>query len=182
MYITNVTTEHQNKYAKELQMKMRDRFEDIMSAITFSEAGEHETARTFLKQKKTVLFAVSDKMFDQDALRYALGTSERIDADLEILYVSAAPEDPARIREHISALEGSGFQYGLAMKTGCLKQAILDHTDKKREIQFVVIGSEPDLDNECKATGRSVTDVMKRLKCPLVVVSRNQLPGSLSYT
>jgi hypothetical protein len=163
-------------------MKMRDRFEDIMSAITFSEAGEHETAQTFLKQKRTVLFAVSEQAFDQNAFRYALGTSKRIDAELEILYVSATPEDPAQVREYISSLERCDFQYGLVIKTGSFKQGILDHTEKKRDIQFVVIGSEPDLDDECKTTGRSVTDVLKRLQCPLVVVSKNQLPGTLSYS
>jgi K+-sensing histidine kinase KdpD len=159
-------------------MKMRDRFEDIMSAITFSEAGEHETAQIFLNQKKTVLFAVSDKMFDQSAFRYALGTSNRINANLEILYVAAKGDDPTAIRESVSEAAGSEAEFNLIVKTGSFKQAILDYSEKNREIQFVVIGSEPELEKECKAAGRSITDVMRHLKCPLVVVSRSQTPVS----
>jgi K+-sensing histidine kinase KdpD len=152
-------------------------FDDIMSAITFSESGEHDSAKAFLKQKKTVLLAISDRMFDRNALRYALGISERIGAHLEILYVTASPKERVSVQEFLSEVEHVGFRFSLVMKTGCVKQAILEYTEKRREIQFVVIGSEPELYNECKSAGRPISEIWKRMKCPLVVVTKNQMPS-----
>ncbi|MEK6652442.1 MAG: hypothetical protein AABY50_05880, partial [Nitrospirota bacterium] len=73
-------------------------FEKLMSAITFAEEGEHEKAKEILKGRKTVLLALSDKMFDRNAFKYALNVSKRIEASLEILYVS----EPGKGKENLN--------------------------------------------------------------------------------
>ncbi len=155
----------------------KDKFEDIMSAITFAEAGEHETARELLKDRKTVLLAVSEKMFDRNVLKYAMSISRRIDAGIDILYLSEAGATNQDINEFVSKAEKEGIRCRVVNKDGCMKKAILDYTEKKREILFVIVGSTPELDIECKANEKSISDAWKRMKCPLVVVSKGEMPS-----
>lgn len=157
-------------------MKM-DKFQDLMSAITFAEAGEHEQAKEFLKGKKTVLLAISDRMFDENAFKYALNVSKRVDANLEILYVTELEKEKSGLKNFLSEVEKEGFRFSLVMKQGCVKKAILEYTEKRREIIFVIVGSIPELEIECKTGEKTLTDAWKRLKCPLVVVSKGELPS-----
>jgi len=158
-------------------MKWFDKkFEDAMAAAAFAEAGEHEKAREILKSRKTVLLAISDRMFNRDVLKYALNISERIDASLEILYVTESEKEKIGLKDFISEVKKEGFRFSLVMKKGCVKRAILDYTEQRRDVVFVVIGSTPELYIECKTDENALSDVWKRLKCPLVVVSKNEVP------
>ncbi len=158
-------------------MKM-DWFENMMSAITFAESGEHETAREFLKGGKTVLLALSDRMFDKHALKYAMSISERVGASLEILYVKEIEKRNEGLKGFVSEVKKVGFSFSVVVKSGCMKRAILDYTEKRKEIVFVVIGSTPELDVGCGAAEKELPDVWKKLKCPLVVVSKAQEPSA----
>lgn len=123
-----------------------------------------------------MLLAISDRMFDRNTLKYALNVSERTDANLEILYVTPFEKERSGLKSFLSEVEKEGFRFSLVMKTGCMKQAILDYTDKRNEILFVIVGSKLELDIECKTSEKSLSDAWKRLKCPLVVVSKGEMP------
>lgn len=157
-------------------MKM-DRFEDIMAAITFAEAGEHEKAKELLKGRKTVLLAISDMMFDRNVLKYALSISKRIEAGIDILYLTKADAKNTDLKEFMSEVAKEGVECSVVKKDGCMKKAILDYTEKRREILFVIVGSTPELEIECKTSEKSLSDAWKRLKCPLVVVSKGEMPS-----
>lgn len=149
---------------------------DTMSAAAFAEAGEFETAREINKGQKTVLLAISDSLFDRNALKYALNVSQRTNAALEVLYVTPFERERVNLSSFLSEVRKEGYRFSLVMKTGCVKQAILNYTDKRSEILFVIVGSKFELDVECKGSERSLSDAWKRLKCPLVVVSKNEVP------
>jgi len=153
-----------------------DRFDDLMSAISFAEAGEHEKAKELLKGRDTVLLAVSERVVDRHALTYALNLSKRIEAGIDVLYLSKSDSKNPLVETFMSEALRMGVACALVRKEGCMKKAILDYTGKKKEILFVIVGSTPELDIECKTGEKSLSEAWKRLKCPLVVVSKSGMP------
>lgn len=153
------------------------RFDDLMSAISFAEAGEHEKARELLKGRDTILLATSERAIDRSVMKYALNLSRRIETAIDILYLTKSGERHVLLDAFMSEAAKSGVACTLVRRDGCMKKAILDYTEKRREILFVVIGSTPELDMECKTGEKSLSEAWKRLKCPLVVVSKGGMPS-----
>ena len=153
-----------------------DRFDDLMSAISFAEAGEHEKAKELLKGRDTVLLAVSERMVDRHVMKYALNLSKRIEAGIDILYMTKSDATSPLLEAFLSEARKKEIDCSLVRKEGCMKKAILDYTGKKKEILFVIVGSTPELDIECKTGEKSLSEAWKRLKCPLVVVSKSGMP------
>lgn len=156
--------------------KLVKQIEDTMSAVAFAESGEYETAREILKGKKAVLLAISDRFFDRNAFTYALNVSKRVNAVLEILYVTPFNRERRGLKSFLSEVKKEGFKFSLVMKKGCVKRAILDYTDKRNEILFVIVGSALELDFECTEKEGFLSKAWKKLKCPLVLVKKNQMP------
>ena len=153
-----------------------DRFDDLMSAISFAEAGEHEKAKELLKGRDTVLLSVSERMVDRHVMKYALNLSKRIEAGIDILYMTKSDATSPLLEAFMSEARKKEIDCSLVRKEGCMKKAILDYTGKKKEILFVIVGSTPELDIECKTGEKSLSEAWRRLKCPLVVVSKSGMP------
>lgn len=153
------------------------KFDDLMSAISFAEAGDFDRAREFMKGRSSILLALSDMCFDADVLRYALNLSKRIKANIDILYLTRLEVHISQIEDFMKTAVKDEISCRLFKKEGCMKKAILDYTAKRREIIFVVVGSTPELDIDCVSGGRSLSDAWKRLQCPLVVVSKSDMPS-----
>lgn len=162
---------------KESRRRLSDRFDDLMSAISFAEAGEHDKARECLKGRDTILLATSERALDRNAMKYALNLSMRIGAAIDVLYLSRSAERQTPLDLFMKEAAKSGVACALVRRDGCMKKAILDYTEKKREILFVVIGSTPELDIECSAGEKALSEAWERLKCPLVVVSKGGMPS-----
>jgi len=154
--------------------KIMKSVEDALAAVTFAEEGEAATARSIMKDGRRVLLALKEGRIDVRTLRYALNTSKRIGADLDILYVTSPGSDARTINpllsNYVSELEGENIGYRMIPRTGCLKQQIIDYTNSEKEILFAVIESPKSLDEDCNKRDKTLSELWQQLKCPLVVV------------
>ncbi|MBI5101168.1 MAG: hypothetical protein HZB33_04965 [Nitrospirae bacterium] len=149
-----------------------NRFDDIMAAISFAEEGDFGQAREFMKGRDSILLAISDICFDANVLKYALNLSRRIKANIDIVYLTRVEAHIGHIEDFIKTALKDEIICRLFKKEGCMKKAILEFTAKRRDIIFVVVGSTPELDIECRTGEKSLSDAWKRLQCPLVVVAK----------
>ena len=152
---------------------LKKKIEDLMSAVSFAEEGEAETAREFLKEERRVLLAVRRGQVDRKTFRYALNTCRRVGAKLDVLYISPVETPDEALEEWLSELKNERIEYRLIRKNGCLKQEIVDYTNTKKEILFAVTESTDSLDADCKGRGRGLSEAWRNLKCPLVVVAES---------
>jgi hypothetical protein len=148
--------------------------EDSLAAVTFAEEGQAATASSIMKEGRRVLLALKKDRIDAGTLKYALNTSLRIGADLDILHV-AAPGNDARtidplLSNFVLELKAEGIGYRMIPRTGCLKQQIIDYTNSEKEILFAVIESPKSLDADCNKLDKTLSELWQQLKCPLVVV------------
>lgn len=151
--------------------KMMKQVENTLTAASFAEEGESEAARSLLKEGRRVLLALKEGRIDAKTLKYAVNTSKRIGADLDILYVSPLEgHADAGMRGLESELSAEGVRYRLIRKSGCLKQAVIDYTSREKEILFAVVESHNSLNEDCDRKDTMLSELWQKLKCPLVVV------------
>jgi len=157
--------------------KIMKKIENAMAAAAFAEEGEPEAARSLLCEVRGVLLGLKPGRIDAKTLKYALNTSKRINARLDILLVSSASRpsgnavDPGmELTRFMETLKTEGVPYRLIQRTGCLKQQIIDYTNHENEIAFAVIESPDSLDMDCNKMDKTLEELWRKLKCPLVVV------------
>lgn len=148
------------------------KFEDIMAASAFAEAGEFETARTILKKKRRILLALTGDASDRNAFGYALDMCRHKGADLDILYVSEVPRN--LLRQFRSRLRKEGIQYRLIQAGGSLEEDIENHTGRKRDKLFVVVEVSEDAETYSRKEDRILSEAWKNLQCPLAVISKGR--------
>lgn len=146
----------------------KKRFEDMMAASAFAEAGEFETARQILRGNRRVLLGLRKEGISKKTLLYAMNACKRIGNGLDILYISNDNEETGELREFMKVLQEKGIAFNLIKRRGCLKKEIIDYVKEKKNIDFVVIESTINLERECKEG--TLSDAWSALKCPLVVV------------
>jgi len=152
---------------------IRKKIEAIMSAITFAEEGEYETAKTFLNTRKRGLLTIKNGPMDRKTGTYALNTCKRIGIGLDLLVVADTEQealDPS-LQPFMDQLASESIAFSLVRRTGCIKQEILHYTETENDIVFVVIESQDTLERNCATRDRRLSKLWQELKCPLVVVA-----------
>jgi hypothetical protein len=154
--------------------KIMKKVEDALTASSFAEEGEDAAARLILAEGKRVLLALKEGEIDVKTLKYAVNTSKRINAGLDILLVAPVGgregADAGLVRDLQAELDAELVNYRLVRRTGCLKQAVIDYTNREKEILFAVVDSPQSLDADCDNKDTRLSELWQKLKCPLVVV------------
>ena len=152
---------------------LKKKLEGLMSAISFAEEGEFDTAREMMKEDRRVLLAVKEGHLDRKTFKYAINTCKRVGADLDILYISPSEKISPVLAQCLEEVKKEGIRFSVVQKNGCLKQQIIDYTNTKKEILFAVTESLETLDLDCAGKGKRLSDAWQSLRCPLVVVADN---------
>jgi len=159
----------QNKFKK-----MMRHVEDAMAAVTFAEEGQADAAVSLFKRERRVLLALKTGRTDAKTFRYAMNASLRIQAGLDILSVASPGNEQQGeplLEGFTAELKAAGVPYQVIERSGCMKQEIIDYTNGKHDVLFVVVESPNSLDADCRKKDGVLTELWKNLKCPLVVVS-----------
>ena len=142
-----------------------------ITAASLPVDGNARAARVHPKEERGVLLAIRRPQMDKKTFRYAVNTCKRIGAHLDIIYISPTDSFDPVLEECLAELVSEGLNYRLIHKKGCLKKAIIDYTNNKKDIIFAVTESADNLDIECKGKGNKLSEAWQNLKCPLVVVA-----------
>jgi hypothetical protein len=154
--------------------KMLKNVENMLAAASFAEAGESEHARSFLEEGRRVLLALKEEWVDLKTLKYAVHLSQRVNARLDILYISAqggrrsAGDQQLRLIE--TELKAAGVPYHVIYRTGGLRQATIEYTNQEKDILFAVVEPPQSLDTNSSKKDTWLTELRRNLRCPLVVV------------
>jgi HSP90 family molecular chaperone len=144
--------------------------EEIMSAVSFAEAGERDTAITILHGRKKVLLVLKGEETDMKAAKYALNLCSRIKVGMEILYITEENAEKANLHEYLKELQAKGIEYQVTECKESLRKAIMQFIQRKKGIQFVVIDSH-DLGIESEREAKKPLEKWEKMECPLVLVS-----------
>jgi len=151
---------------------LRKKIEDMLSAITFAEAGEFESAKELMAgEKKRVLLAVQSELSEGKTMRYAVSTCKRNNADLDILFVAPAGATDKALRAFTKEAKREGVHCRIVRRKGRLIDAIIDYTNSERSILFVVVETLNSLNRQGTLHGGNLSKGWDSLGCPLVVVS-----------
>lgn len=150
--------------------ELMKQFEKIMSAAAFAEAGEFDTAKSMLHEKKKVLLVLTGRETDMKAARYAVNTSKRIGAGIEILYLVKDSQEKSFLEEYLKELKTKGIAYHVTQCEKSLKVEVRRFIAKEKDIEFVVIDSDEQVVRSAKGRKISLHE-WERLRCPVVLVS-----------
>lgn len=145
------------------------KFEDMMAASAYAEAGEFEAAKETAKTPRSILLALSGRSSDRHAFRYAVNACKRTGAVLEIMY---SPEAKDSLRQLESELQKDGIEHFSVRITGRMQDEIRHYTENRGSILFVVIEAPSEAGSGRRKAGRQFENSWNRLKCPLVTVSK----------
>ncbi len=150
--------------------KFFKKFEDMNAAVAFAEAGEFDTAREMVKEKKSILLVLAGTDKDKQSFTYALNACKRLEAEMEILFT--AQKDPQYGAQFFEELERANIMYIVRKDQGCLRETILELTKKRDDLLFVVV-DPANIDGTYQEKGNPHqvdSNFLTRLGCPLVVV------------
>ena len=158
------------------------KLEESMSAATFAEAGEFETARQFLKNnknaRKRVLLGTDKPEIDARTISYAMHLCQRLGGGLEIFHVLHLPEgepDTGLIRKEeplaslSNALQQKGIAYQPVRGAGCLADEVLIHAGSRRDILCVVFDAMEAGNATCRKAKENMIARFQALHCPVVM-------------
>ena len=157
---------------------VKKRIEEAMTAVTFAEEGEFETARQMLKNRKTahkrVLLGTDAEDIDRQFIQYALQLCNRLGGGLEIVHLVDQGAEAAgknnELRKLKESLEKKNIVYQAISGGGSLEEEVERYSRGRRDILCVVLESSKIGEREkAGAAGKRENRFLKNLSCPVVL-------------
>ncbi len=165
------------------------KLEESMSAATFAEAGEFETARQFLttnkNARKRVLLGTDKQEIDARTISYAMHLCQRLGGGLEIFHVLHLPAEEegtelSQGKEPLVSLSNALHQKGIAYQpvkgAGCLADEVLRHAGSRRDILCVVFDAMEAGGTTCRKAKENMIAKFQAMHCPVVMYAGSAKP------
>lgn len=143
----------------------------MLSAASFAESGEFETAREMLDGSKKVLLVLTGRETDTKSIKYSLNTAQRTDASLEVLTTSTSQAVAELIAICEREAEAVNMPLEVVKLSGCVRDALFNHMKSRRDVICVVIESTESLEADCTGKSSGLEGAWERLGCPLALVA-----------
>ena len=153
-----------------LGKRLNGKLEGFISAAPVSTGGIGTSPETLTGRKK-VLLVLSGNETDHRSFKYALNTAQRTDAALEILITSSGGRSDKMLDECMEQARDASVGFTVERRIGCMKEAVVSHAKKRRDILCVVVESTGTMDINCIQGNKRLDGIWKHLGCPLVMVS-----------
>jgi hypothetical protein len=121
-----------------------------------------------IMSERKILLAVRAGHVDQRLLASARGLCQRLDADLDILLLSAADELSPEMAAFVKTLRDEGITYVLTIRTQLRRRDIVQYANSHECVSTVVIDS---LEGWESVAEDRATDPWAKLSCPLVTTA-----------
>ena len=147
------------------------KLEDLLSAASFAESGDFETAREMLGGSKQVLLVITGRESDAKSLTYAINIAQRTEAGVEVMTTSTSRVAAETVALCEEETKRSSIPLKIIKMKGCVKDALFAHMKNRRDIICVVIESTEALKIDCSREDKSLDGIWEKLGCPLALVS-----------
>ena len=148
-------------------------FDQMMSAATFAEAGDHHTALEIngRKSHRTVLLVIEGEQSHRRDFDYAVGLCKRTQSELEILQVLSnaeqVPKGQTNLISLFEELETDEIPFRATILLGEVRQRLYNYAKRHTDINTVVL----DLINKSSDLGHFLTYCANKLSINFVVVN-----------
>lgn len=158
--------------------EVKKRIEEAMTAVTFAEQGEFESARQMLKNRKTankrVLLGTDAEDIDRQFIQYALQLCKRLGGGLEIVHLvhqdSEVVGKSNELRKLKESLEKKNIIYQAIPGGTSLEEAVEEYSRGRRDILCVVLESFKIVEKEkTGSAAKRENRFLKNLSCPVVL-------------
>lgn len=161
-----------------------EKFEKVMAAVAFAEAGEFREARQWLQADKTtnkrVLLGTEQEEIDEKMVRHAIELCRRIGGKLEVFHMfRSSQEESDKIEKELleqkplltdwkTKLQQKGIYYQVAVGPDCLADALSGYVQTRRDILCVVFDNTQQ-GNRCRQAKEKLLTTLQKIKCPIVM-------------
>jgi len=143
------------KRTKGFFRRISSSLEKSLSAVTFAEAGEHNSALDFMNTdipERTVLLVIEGEKPHRKNFLYALGLCKRTQAELDILQViphtdhedygnlsSQLSRGSANLIDLVKQLESEHIPFKVTIRLGEVKQKLFNYAKRHRDVSTVIL-------------------------------------------
>ena len=124
------------------------------------------------KGNKKILLVLSGTEVESRSLNYALNFAFRNHSTIEVLSLMPNQTTLEIIKAGLQNTDMDFPSISINQASGCIKNALVEHTRHRNDIELVIIESETVLETECAQHDRKIQDMLVGLQCPLVIVSK----------
>ena len=152
--------------------KFSEHLDESMSVTSFSTRSEVHSRAVRKRGNKKILLVLSGTEVENKSLNYALNFASRNHSSIEVLSLMPNQTTLEIITAGLEITDIDSPSISINKASGCIKNALIKYTLNRHDIEFVIIESETVLETECAQNERKLQDMLLRLQCPLVIVSK----------